>query len=317
MGCDTRFEWPDAWKKGVEMELHHLRIFVVVAEEMNLTRGAQRLYMTPPTVSAHIKALEEELGVQLFVRMPHGMSLTEKGKLLKIKAEQTLQAAQEVVNHATALQSQLIGRLRCGLNASPGWLRVAPLVQHMQEVWPGLELELIACSSGSIIDALHQGTMDAGYIFGASPSRSMITHCLGMAEVVVAAPSQWKTRLVDADWVDLAQLPWIGSDGYCPFETLTDDLFRQRGLQYHRVVRSHDEGTKAELVIAGVGLAMLERSEAEQAQTAGRMTIWAPVPLHCPLHFAYLTKRQDDPLIRALRTGVMQVWGKALPEGCE
>ena len=38
-------------------------------------------------------------------------------------------------------------------------------------------------------------------------------------------------ELADADWVDLAQLPWIGSDGYCPFETLTDDLFQRRGFQ--------------------------------------------------------------------------------------
>ena len=292
------------------MELHHLRIFVMVAEEQHLTKGAQRLSMTPPTVSAHIKALEDELGVELFVRLPKGMRLTEKGKLLKIKAEQTLQAAQEVVNHATSLRSQLIGRLRCGLNASSRFLRVAPLVQHMQEVWPSLDLELIASSSGSIINALHQGTMDAGYIFGAPPSGSMTTHCLGVVEVVIAAPSQWETRLAKADWVDVAQLPWIGSDGYCPFETLTADLLQQRGLPYHHVVRSHDEGTKAELVTAGVGLAMLERSEAEQAQQAGRLMIWATAPLHCPLHFAYSTKRQDDPLIRALRTGVMHVWGK-------
>lgn len=290
------------------MELHHLRTFVIVAEEKNLTRGAQRLYMTPPTVSAHIKALEDELGVELFVRTPKGMELTDKGKLLKVKAEQTLHAAQELVNHATVLQAQLLGHLRCGLNASPGFLRVAPLVQRMQDACPGIGLEFIASSSGSIIEGLHHGTMDAGYIFGASPSAAITTHYLGQAEVVIAAPRQWAPRLATAGWEDLARLPWVASPGYCPFQTLTDDLFRQRGLQYHRVAQSHDDVTKAELVAAGIGLAMLERSEAAQAQQAGRLMIWETEPMHCALHFAYGAKRQDDPLLRALQTAVMQVW---------
>ncbi len=67
------------------MELYQLRTFVIVAEEENLTRAAKRLYMTPPSVSAHIKTLEEELNVQLFERTPKGMEITEQGKLLKAK----------------------------------------------------------------------------------------------------------------------------------------------------------------------------------------------------------------------------------------
>ena len=298
------------------MDLHQLRIFVIVAEEQSLTKGAQRLYMTPPTASAHIKALEDELGVQLFVRTPKGMELTDKGALLKAQAEYTLQAAQALVNHATALQAQVIGRLRYGLNASPGFLRVGALVRHLQEGCPGLTLEFIASSSGAILEGLHHGTMDAGYIFGPSPAASITTHYLSMAEVVIAAPRPWATRIATADWADLAQLPWIGSDLYCPFEALTDELFQQQGLRYHRVVQSSDECTKAELVAAGVGLAMLERSEVEQAQWAERLVIWDTKPLHCALHFAYMTRRQDDPLIGALRVAVMQVWGSqaALPQ---
>ena len=290
------------------MDLHQLRIFVVVAEQRNLTKGAQRLYMTPPTVSAHLKTLEDELGVELFVRTPKGMVLTEKGKLLKVKAEATLQAAQALVDHATDLQSQVMGRLRCGLNASPSFLRLAPLVQHLQATCPGIDLEFIGSSSGRIIEGLQHGSLDVGYIFGASPCTSIATHYLGTGEVVIAAPSQWADRLATAAWTDLTQLPWIGTDGYCPFESLTANLFQQRGLAYRHVVHSHDEPTKAELVAAGVGLAMLERSEAEEARQMGRLTIWETEPLSCELHFAYVAKRQDDPLIKAVRTAVLHVW---------
>lgn len=297
------------------MDLHQLRIFVMVAEEKNLTRGALRLFMTPPTVSAHIKALEDELGVTLFIRTPKGMALTDKGQLLKAKAEHALHAAQDLVHHATALQSQFIGRLRCGLNASPSFLRVAALVQHMQDAWPGVTLELLASSSGSILDALVQETLDAGYIFGAAPMPAITAHYVGQAEVVIAAPRAWAPRLATTDWATLATLPWISSDGYCPFETLTVELFQQRGLQPQRVVQSHDEATKAELVAAGVGLAMLERSETDQAPYAERLVLWPTPPLYCALHFATLTRRQDDPLLRALQTAVLQVWGTMLTPG--
>jgi DNA-binding transcriptional LysR family regulator len=295
-------------KEDAEVDLHQLRIFVVVAEEQNLTKGAQRLYMTPPTVSAHLKTLEDELGVDLFVRTPKGMVLTDKGKLLKEKAEATLQAAQALIDHAADLQSQVMGRLRCGLNTSPSFLRLAPLVLHLQATAPGIDLELIGSSSGRIIEGLQRGSLDAGYIFGAPPCASIAAHYLGTGEVVIAAPGQWAERLAAADWSDLTQLPWIGTDGYCPFESLTADLFQQRGLAYHHVVHSHDEPTKTELVAAGVGLAMLERSEAEEARQTGRLMIWETDTLYCDLYFAYLTKRRDEPLIKVLHTAVRHVW---------
>src|SRR5258708_38881024 len=121
------------------MELHHLRTFVVVEEEKNVTRAAKRLFMTPPAVSAHIKALEEELNVTLFVRTPQGMQITEKGLLLKGKAEQALRAAQDIVNHATQMQDYLMGRLAVGLNGAPGFLRVVSLVSQVSVNYPGID----------------------------------------------------------------------------------------------------------------------------------------------------------------------------------
>ena len=91
------------------MELTHLRTFIAVAKEENLTRAARRLFMTPPAVSAHIKALEQELQVTLFERTSRGMQLTEKGKILREKAENTLASAQDLVNYATDLNDHLLG----------------------------------------------------------------------------------------------------------------------------------------------------------------------------------------------------------------
>src|ERR1041385_1486809 len=118
-GClaDSALNFVAILSRRLTMELYHLRTFVIVAEEKNVTRAAKRLFMTPPAVSAHIKALEEELNVTLFVRTPQGMQITEKGALLKAKAEQTLRSAQDMVNHATQMQDYLMGRLAFGLRS--------------------------------------------------------------------------------------------------------------------------------------------------------------------------------------------------------
>ena len=290
------------------MELYHLRTFVIVAEEKNVTRAAKRLFMTPPAVSAHVKALEEELNVTLFVRTPQGMQITEKGLLLKTKAEQTLRAAQDIVNHATQMQDYLMGRVAVGLNASPSFLRVGQLVTQMSTNYPGIELAFVSSVSGKIIDGLQNGTLDVGYIFGASLCEAVASRCLATVELVVAAPWQWEGQIATANWQDIADLPWIYSTIYCPFQVIADDLFQQRGLKCRYVVQSEDDLTKCELVSAGVGLALLEKEEAEEAVKNDKVAIWKTDMIQCELSLAYLRERRQDPLITALETEVLKIW---------
>lgn len=72
------------------MEFYQLRTFTMVAEEGHLTRAARRLNASQPAVSAHIKSLEDELRVSLFLRTPKGMVLTDAGKKLKAHADKAL-----------------------------------------------------------------------------------------------------------------------------------------------------------------------------------------------------------------------------------
>ncbi|TXD86455.1 LysR family transcriptional regulator, partial [Mitsuaria sp. TWR114] len=78
------------------MELYQLKSFLAVVAERNLTRAAEKVFTSVPAVSAQIKALEEELGVQLFERSSRGMTLTAAGEKLAEEARRTLDAAQRL-----------------------------------------------------------------------------------------------------------------------------------------------------------------------------------------------------------------------------
>jgi DNA-binding transcriptional LysR family regulator len=295
------------------MELHALRTFVAVAEEGSVTRAAKRLFMTPPSVTAHIKSLEDELQVQLFTRTSRGMEITAIGKILCDKAVHTLQAAQEMRGEAAAWHTQLRGEVRFGLNAAPHFLRLAGIVSHLQQQHPGLILSLTSSVSGLILTALRQGTLDMGYVFGPITDPALCAQRLYVADLVVAIPRQWAHLLSQPDWGNLARFPWVYTDVYCPFQEIVDQIFRQHRLEYRCVVTTSDEAVKSELVSAGIGLALLEASEAQAAVIAGKIVTWQPQPLRCDLSLVYARARQPEPLLGAVQAAVLQVWADVRP----
>lgn len=290
------------------MELYHLRTFVTVAAEQSVTRAAQRLYTTPPSVSAHIKALESELKVELFVRTPRGMQLTQHGELLRIKAEQALQAADAMVHQAATLRDELSGELRIGLNATPERLQVPGLVATLQARHPQLRLHLTNSVSGRIIEQVRMGTMDGGFLFGPAPSEELATLTLGEIDLVVAAPLHWEPQLRSGRWLDIAALAWIASTIYCPFEAVSDALFAQQGLTPRKIAMTDDGPTKIDLIRAGVGAAVLEESEAKAAAASGDILLWSPQPLRCSLNFIWLQQRNQEPALLALRHALGELW---------
>ncbi|ETW94050.1 MAG: hypothetical protein ETSY1_36530 [Candidatus Entotheonella factor] len=292
----------------MNFELQHLRTFVAVAEAGSVTGAAKRLYLSPPAVSAHIQKLEDELQVPLFVRTSQGMEVTAQGQVLRAKAEQALQAAQNVVRQAAELQSEIRGRVTFGINASPQVLRLAPIIQHLHTEYPGIDLALVHSATGKILEALRSGTLDIGFVFGPVTDRVLVAHRLGMIDLVIAVPQRFASQVPQVDWAAMAKLPWLYSDGYCPFQDMIDTCFAARGLRAQRVVETNDEATKCDLVRAGIGLALLDREEANALAAAGAAVIREPEPMPCDLSLVYAAQRADDPLIQAIAGTVCLVW---------
>jgi DNA-binding transcriptional LysR family regulator len=282
------------------MELYQLQTFVIVAEEGNLTRAARRLYTTPSTISMHIKALEEELGVQLFVRSNQGMAITAKGQQILDKARGTLRAAQDLVNHATDIQATLVGQVSIGLCSASPYLKIPQLIQQLRDDYPGIDLLLDQSTTVQITESIVTDRLDMGFVYGTVTHPLLEARHLTQTELVVVMPSAWPTDFDPSDWHALAARPWISPLMSCPFQSAVDEHLAKHGLSCNHHVHLDDDRGRYDLVKAGLGLSLLERYAAEQGVAEGAVSI-APVdPLPIDLSLVYRAHERNQPLLRCM-----------------
>lgn len=294
------------------MELYQLRTFVAVAEEGNLTKAAERIFASQPAVSGHIKALEEELGLPLFVRTPRGMRLTEAGAGLKLKADSVLLAASDMANLAASYREELTGSLSIGLNTDTAFLRVAELSAAMAEDHPKVRLKFQQGNSGSILRDVRDRRIDAGFSFFDNPYAEVSGIPLKRIPVRVVAPAAWSARVRGMSLDQLAGLPWVRPDRECPFMKVLDGVFEGSGIEITDYIEADSEDVIRELVAAGKGISLLKESDADAMVREGTAVVCETGPaLSLNITFAHPRSRGNDPAIRALADAVRSLW----PEG--
>ena len=146
------------------MDLRSLSYFSAVAEELNFTRAAQRLCMSQPPLSNQIKALEEELGVPLFVRGGRSLQLTEAGKLLYRRAAQLLDLAGRTREEVGAMAAGLSGTICLGSVAGRAPFLAAQWIAGFREEYPLVRFEMENGSSDDVIDRIMRGMTELGVI---------------------------------------------------------------------------------------------------------------------------------------------------------
>jgi DNA-binding transcriptional LysR family regulator len=298
----------------LSVELYQLRTFVAVAEEGHLTRAASLLFISQPAVSAHIKALEEELGVVLFTRSARGMQLTREGLALKPQAEAALRSVGELLSQARALREELVGELRIALNTDPELLRVRQLMVTLREGHPRLEVHLCQSMSKLIVEDVRAGRLDGGYAYVGEPMTGPLAEeldCLRLSETTlhVVAPPAWAERLQCCTWAEVAAEPWVWYSDNCPCRPL---LMRQLApyiSDVRKVAVTDSEGTLKALVADGAGLGLLGRHEALAWQRDGEVRILESLP-GLPIDICFVSRRDraSDPALRAVLAALRQVW---------
>jgi DNA-binding transcriptional LysR family regulator len=291
------------------MELYQLRTFSAVAEERHLTRAAERLHLSQPAVSGQIKALETEFEVRLFERRATGMELTAAGRDLLGHASKVLIAAESLKQAARNLKGGITGTLRIGTVSDPHTIRVGELLSCAVRRFPGLELELHHEMSGAAIENVREQKLDATFYFGDHPGPGFIAVPLREFVYRVAAPAQWAERVENADWSEIAALPWVMTPNISTHSRLVTKLLADHGIDMpQRHVEADDERVIIDLVESGVGVSLMREDVALDRQAAGEVSVWSKARLTTTLWFVCLAEKEGDALIAALLDLVRETW---------
>ena len=146
------------------MELRTLHYFTVVARELNITRAAEKLNMSQPALSNQIKALEEELGVQLFIRGKRHLELTEEGALLLRRAIQMQELADKTRQEIASLREGMTGVIYLSMVEGRAPFLAARWIAGFREEFPLVRYNLWNGSSDDVLDRLHKGLADLAVI---------------------------------------------------------------------------------------------------------------------------------------------------------
>jgi DNA-binding transcriptional LysR family regulator len=247
------------------MELRHLRYFAVVAEELNIGRAAERLHIVQPALSRQMQALEGELEVALFDRLPRGIRLTPAGEQLALDAQRILRDVADTVDRLMRTGRGELGVLTIGFVDTMSWGGIVPATMRaLQCDHPGIALRTVAMSSVEQQAAIRDGRLDAGFCFYRDLEDAAITGIPVLRDdIVLAVPA--RSALAQRASVSLADLTdepfvWFPRTSAPRFHEDLMAACRVRGFVPHVAHYGASAVSILGLVGAGLGIAFEPQS---------------------------------------------------------
>ena len=219
------------------MEIRTLRYFLAVAREENMTRAAELLHVTQPTLSKALRSLEDELGKKLFLRHSFRIELTEEGALLRDRAEDLVSMADKIEKEFLTLDDLTGGELYFGLAESYQIRRLARGLRALKDLCPGLHYHITSGDSEQVTEKLDRGLLDFAVICETPDARKYESLAfpegdrfglVGPADAFLAEKSSVRPE-------DLAGLPL-----FCSEQSWVNDIEPWAGAQFDAM---HLEGS--------------------------------------------------------------------------
>lgn len=283
------------------MELRQIEHFIAVAEEQSFTRAAHRCHIVQSGLSASVRALERELGVDLFVRGARRIGLTEEGDAFLAEARRALMAVGAGIDAVASVRGLLRGTLRLGASkALPSGYDLIASIARFHAQHPAIRLRLRQDASLPLFEELSRGELDL-VIAGSMPQRwpDVQTRVLYRSPLVLLCSSGHRcaslssVRIADLDgevFVDLSK-EWTTRQ-------VADGLFVRAGVTRDVSFEVNDPDCLVALVAHGLGIAVVP----QMLYRPRRGVCFVPIAPSAPvweLVGAYVGREPPNPAARA------------------
>ena len=146
------------------MEIRVLKYFLTVAREGSITRAANFLHLTQPTLSRQLQDLEKELGQKLFSRGSHNISLTPEGMILRKRAEEIVDMVDRTESMFNSMSDKVSGEIFIGGGESESMKYIAEVIKDMQNDYPAIKYHLYSGNAEDVTERLEKGLLDFGIL---------------------------------------------------------------------------------------------------------------------------------------------------------
>jgi LysR family transcriptional regulator, nitrogen assimilation regulatory protein len=290
------------------MDVRQLRYFVCIAELGSLSAASQRLGIAQPSLSQHVKNLEEELDVELLVRSSRGVRVTESGQVLLTHASRVIRALEAAITDLRDQGGEPRGPVSVGFPSSACNVLSVPLAEMVRQAFPKIQLRTMDAMSGHVQQWLTEGSVDLGILYDVNEVRHLqVTPLLVEQLFLVTPPDKWPHE-VDAEGVarrsvtlaECAQQSLILPHRTHGLREMIERVAAAQSIQLNVILEMDALTHLKTLVMRGAGFSILAPA-AVASEVEERKLILVPIRDAAMRRTVYLAR---NPLRMATRAGL-------------
>jgi DNA-binding transcriptional LysR family regulator len=243
------------------MDIHKLRVFTSVFKNRSFSKASEALHLTQPTISNHIKALEDEFACKLFDRMGRTIIPTKEAEVLYGKATEIIEKADALKEALGQLKKETTGELVIGASTIPGVYLMPRIMKEFQNKFPAISFQILIADSGGVIDSISKHELLLG-IVGAKLGNDQIDYTPFVEDELIVVSAPLKTEKSSMTLKELVALPMVFREEGSGTRREVEKFLESEGISFdHMKIAGIFGSTDAvkQAVKAGLGVSILSK----------------------------------------------------------
>ncbi len=299
------------------MTIRQLRYFLRIVELRSFSKAAAYLHVAQPALGLQIRKLEEELGVKLLDRHSRGVIPTEAGLLLREHAQIILRQLERARLSVADLAGPPRGKIAVGLTPTLNLILATQLVERCRREYPSVALAIVDAMSEDLMEWVENDRLDLAFSYNPSAVQGLVCEPLLIEDLCLIGPGKDADKPETAALDDIGALPMILPSASSGLRSLVEAAAGARGIDLDVVLEIDSVTAMKEMVIKGVGYAILPFGSVKREVEEGRLTArrFEQPALSRQMYLVYSAKRPASKATAAVREMMRGVVTENLANG--